>query len=371
MRKIVFVIGIMGNGGAERVVATLSNYLSKKKYDISIITIYGDRKDYQLDENVKYIPIICKSENKLYRPIERIKTIRQKLKAINPNCVISFLADVNIHTLFATRGLNIPLILSERNDPNNDPSIRWQRVIRNKIYRWCDGIVFQTIGALEYFNTLLSPKVNRIVIPNPVSSQLPYHLQDEKCTRFITACRLSKQKNLPLMIDAVFELVKKGYDCTLDIFGDGPLKPILEDYINTIDLSNRIKLKGFSPNIHYEMTQSVAFVISSNYEGISNSMLEALAIGLPVIATDCPIGGAKDSIEDGVNGFLVPVGDKESLAFAMERVLNSDKLRKKIGSEAMKIREKLSIEVIGECWHQFIEEVIHNIIQHNQDEEGK
>lgn len=358
MRKIVFVIGIMGNGGAERVIATLSNYLSKKNYDISIITIYGDRTDYQLEENVKHLPIICKSKNKIFRPIERIRIIKQNLKAINPDCVISFLTDVNIHTLFATRGLNIPLILSERNDPNNDPSIRWQRVIRNKIYRWCDGIVFQTNDAMGYFKNYLPSKVKRIVIPNPVSSQLPYHLQDEKCTRFITACRLNKQKNLPLMIDAVSELVKKGYDCTLDIFGDGPLKPILEDYIHAINLSDRIKLKGFSTNIHKEMTQSLAFVISSNYEGISNSMLEALAIGVPVIATDCPIGGAKDSIENGVNGFLVPVGDKDSLVSAMERVLNSDKLRKQIGSEAMKIREKLSVEVIGECWHRFIEENI-------------
>ena len=354
MKKIVFVIGIMGNGGAERVIAALSNYLSRKKYEISIITIYGNRQDYQLDSAIKHYPIICKSKSKLYRPIERILEVRKLIKKISPKCVISFLTDVNIHVLFAMCGMKCPLILSERNDPNNDPSEKWQRMLRDKIYSWCDAIVFQTKDAAAYFDHKLSVNISREIIPNPITPNLPYYVFENNRYRLITACRLTKQKNLPLMIDAFSEILARGYNCTLDIYGDGPLKCSLQKYIKDKHLAKNVRLCGFSKKIHEEMLNSKAFIISSDYEGISNSMLEALAIGVPVIATDCPIGGARDSIRNGVNGLLVPVGDKNALITAMEQILNEPRLCEELSRESVKIRKRLSIECIAEKWIDII-----------------
>jgi len=357
MKKIVFIIGIMGNGGAERVVAILSNYLSKKEYDVSVITIYGNRQDYQLDNKVKHYPIICKSVSRILRPLERIRKVRRVIKSIEPDSVISFLTDVNIHTLFAMIGLKYPLILSERNDPNNDPSERWQRMLRNIIYSRCDGIVFQTKDAAAYFDRILSFKIHKEIIPNPISPNLPYYSFGENKRRFITACRLTPQKNLPLMIDAFAEIIQKGYDCMLDIFGDGPLKEELTKYIEKKQLTTKIHLCGFSKCIYDEMLNSLAFIISSDYEGISNSMLEALAIGLPVIATDCPIGGARDSICNGVNGLLVPVGNKMELVRAMEKILKFSELGENLSRESVKIRKLLSIDNIADKWIDIIKRV--------------
>lgn len=354
MNKITFIIGIMGNGGAERVISILSDIFVKKDYQVSIITIYGDKIDYKLNSKVKHIPIKCSSKWRLFRSIERCIFLRKYYINQKPDVVISFLADVNIHSLIAGLFTNTKIIVSERNDPNQDPKNRLIRKIRNIVYRRADGLVYQTPDAKRYFRYL--SKKNNVIIPNPIKDNLPFPYRGERKKEIVTACRLSQQKNLVMMIDA-FNIIQNIYkEYKLIIYGEGPLREKLEQYIEEKGLREKVFLPGFSKNLHYDMLKAKMFVISSNYEGISNSMLEALAIGLPVIATDCPIGGSRIFIKNGFNGVLVNIGDTKAMAEAMINIIENDQYSKKLSSNAATIRKKLSTEVIGDMWINFVEQ---------------
>ncbi len=361
MNKVLFVIGTLGNGGAERVIATLSNNFNLKGIKVKIILIYGNRCDYMVNSNVELSTITCTNKFRLFRPFERFQKIRKSIIDFKPDCVISFLADVNIHTLISMCNLNIPLIVCERNDPEKDPSRKWVRYLRDKIYKYADGFVFQTPDAMKYFDGKISTYKLRTIISNPLTQDLPFHTFVDGNRRIITACRLNSQKNLILMIDAVSNVVKSGVNCELDIYGMGPLQNKLENYINELKMDEYIHLKGFSNNIHTEMQNSCMFVISSDYEGISNSMLEALAIGVPVIATDCPVGGARMFIENNISGILTKVGDRYELEEAIKRILNDPYKAEEMGRKASEIRKLLNIENISNEWINFIRVVINNV----------
>lgn len=358
MKKIAFVIGTMGNGGAERVIAAISNEMVKKNIKIKIITIYGRKQDYPLNTLIELHPILCKNKIRVLRPFERFKKIRKEIVEFSPDCIISFLADVNIHTIIASNGLHIPLIVCERNDPKQDPEKKWERKLRDILYKKADAFTFQTDEAADYFKKIIPRNKKRIIIQNPLTPGLPVFSYNSNTKRLITACRLNPQKNLKMMIDAVSEVHNMGVTCTLDIFGEGPMREELQQYINEKGLQEIIKLRGFSHNIHEEMLRSVAFIISSDYEGISNSMIEALAIGMPVIATDCPVGGARMYIDNNKTGWLVPVGDRDAFASAIMDVLSNPNKAVLLGQRAMQIRNELDVKKITDQWIRFIKSVI-------------
>ncbi|MDF2948214.1 MAG: putative glycosyltransferase [Sedimentibacter sp.] len=356
MKKITFVVGIMGNGGAERVISVLSNIFAAKGYQIYVITIYGEKTDYELNPSVVHISFKCKSRMRVFRPLERCIFLRNYYKTKKPDIVISFLADVNIYSLIAALFTKTKVIVSERNDPNQDPKSNMIRKLRNIVYWFADGLVYQTPDAKKYFEYL--DKKKNAIIPNPIKDNLPNPYQGVRKNKIVTACRLDYQKNLIMMIDAFDMLQKKHEGYKLMIYGEGPLRNELENYILKKGLNTKVFLKGFSNNIHYEILKSKIFAISSDYEGISNSMLEALALGLPVIATDCPIGGTRMFIKNEINGVLVNVGDADAMAEAMIRIVEDDAFAKKLSVNAVNIREKLSAVIIANMWLDFINKII-------------
>lgn len=357
MKRIMFVIGIMGNGGAERVIAALANTMVRSDISVRIVTIFGSRQDYTLDSNIELCHIECENSFSVFRTIERMQKLRKAIRDFSPDCIVSFLADVNIYTILTSIGMKIPVIVSERNDPQKSPKQKWMRKLRNVLYPFANGYVFQTQDAAVYFDGILKNKKTTI-IPNPLTPDLPTHNDNINSSRLITACRLNPQKNLKLMIDAVRDVINGGVYCTLDIYGDGPLKNELINYIDEIKMREYIQLKGFSKDIYNEMVNSAGFLISSDYEGISNSMLEALAIGVPVVATDCPVGGARMFIHHNENGLLVPVGDCKKFKMAVQELLvNKEKVRQ-MGEKAKQIREQLNVNIITAKWLSFIDSVV-------------
>ena len=183
---------------------------------------------------------------------------------------------------------------------------------------------------------------------------MPYWDLDQSKKRIIAVNRITKQKNLPMLIKA-FDLVKDKFpDYKLHIYGRGEAENEIRQLIAQLNLNSRVELKGFSNNIYEEIKKSRLYVISSDYEGLSNSMLEALAIGIPVIATDCPIGGAKEYITDGVNGMLVNCGDIQVLSKKIELLLMNDEMSKKFSTESIKIRKQLNPDRIVNIWEQLI-----------------
>ena len=228
-----------------------------------------------------------------------------------------------------------------------------KRLVRNFIYYVADKCVFQTQDAKKYFPRRIQTKSK--VIQNPINPNMPTRYKGAKQEVIITACRLSPQKNLPMLIQAFNMLLKNHPEYSLEIYGRGAQEEALRKLIHSMGLDEKVLLPGFAENIYDIMNQSSMYVSSSNYEGISNSMLEAMALGLPVVVTDCPAGGARMVVQDGENGLLVPVGDTESMYLAMKRVIEEPGLAERLGNEAYKVRERFAIEKIAREWLDVIE----------------
>jgi GalNAc-alpha-(1->4)-GalNAc-alpha-(1->3)-diNAcBac-PP-undecaprenol alpha-1,4-N-acetyl-D-galactosaminyltransferase len=352
--KIMFTVGTMGNGGAERVVSVLANRFVEEGHQVLITQLYSHKCDYELNSRIKLNCVAPDGSQGMTRSIKTITLLRDFLKAERPDVIISFLANVNIYTIIASRGLGIPVIGSERNDPKREPSKFYLKVLRLICYSFVDGIVFQTKDAQQYFSKVIQKKST--IIANPIVVNLPEPYKGEREKNIVSVCRLSSQKNLKLLIDSFEIFYKNNRDYRLIIFGEGEQREELECYINDINASNRISLPGFMKNVHEKIVNSSMFILSSDYEGMPNSLLEAMAMGLPCISTDCPIGGPRQFIESYENGILVPVNDKEALSEAMIMISNNKNMASKFGENAVSIKNELAVELVVEQWMRWIDD---------------
>ena len=268
--------------------------------------------------------------------------------AINGDVIIAFLYGAIRDTAFSMLGSNKRLIISDRSDPAREPAGRFRRIIRTLSYCFTDAIVFQTTDAKNYFPSFIQKK--GCIIPNPVSNSLPAANIDDAEKIVIAAGRFDPQKNFPLLIRSFARLNRDYPDYKLHIYGKGYLENELKKLVLDLGLSESVEFPGFVSDIASRMSKASLYVSSSDYEGISNSMLEAMAIGIPTICTDCPVGGAREMIKNGENGLLVSVRDEEELYLAMKKVLSDKDIARKLSENSKKIKEQLSEKVIFERW---------------------
>lgn len=351
--KIMFTVGTMGSGGAERVVSVLANKFKKYGHEVLITQLYNHKCDYALRNGIKLNCVA--SVNDTSRSIKIIQKLRKYIKAEKPDVIISFLANINIYTILSSRGLGIPVIASERNDPNREPAKKYLKILRTLCYLFVDGLVFQTKEAREYFSKRLQKK-SRIIF-NPLVEGLPERCKGSRNQNIVTVCRLGRQKNLKLLIDA-FELFNKRHDgYQLIIYGKGEQRKELKNYIAELRATERIFLPGFVADVHDRIKDSCMFILSSDYEGMPNALLEAMAIGIPCISTDCPIGGPRELIKQYKNGILIPVGNLNKLVSAMEYIVMNQDQAIYMGKKATDIAEILSADKIVKEWEVLVRDV--------------
>ena len=350
MKNIIFITNYFGHGGAATVMKTIIERLPEDKYNIKLISFLDDDKKYKIPENVEYINVdIHKKETRIEK-IKKILNVRKIIKQNKETIVVSFEFFINMRTILACLFLKNSIIISERNDPSKSGYKR--KKLRNFLYRFCDILVCQTNDAKDYFPDYIRKKT--VVIPNPVKDNLPKRFEGERIKKIVTFCRVEKQKNLPMMLDAFKEVQIKFPDYCLEIYGDGKEKENIVMYAKKINLEKSVKFYDFIPDIHSKIINYAMFISTSDFEGISNSMLEAMAIGLPTICTDCPCGGAKMVIHDKENGILSPVNDSHTFAKKMIDTLENKELLKKISENASKVRDEFSSEKICRKWEDLI-----------------
>lgn len=360
MKKIVFVLEQLYGGGAERVTNALANEMCKMpECEVHILTYRQDEKnEYPQDSRVVRHDLgqTEADPNGLRGILRRVRYLRRTIRKIEPWCVVSLATPKTVCLLTtAMVGLDIPLVLSERNDPVRFPAEKLVRVLRVLCYRRATGVVFQTHEAMKFFDQSIQKKA--VVICNPITGSLPERFVGERQKRVVNVCRLDPQKNLPLLI-AAFSLIAEEYPThTLCIYGDGPLRTQLTEQCRALGLQDRVLLPGYSNNIYEDIREAALFVSSSDYEGISNSMLEAIALGVPSICTDCPAGGARETIRNGENGLLVPVGDAQAMAAAMRRVLSDEEFSKILSRKGSELRYRISAEAVATRWMEFLEKL--------------
>lgn len=340
--KIVFVIPDMPGGGTERVVALLANEYCRRGIDVDILLFAGHESAYPLDERIKIVSVGNPSGGRFAARIDRVRRMR-RYYAENEGCQIwAFSVMGAVFSVIAAWGQKHLFLVSERNDPNKYD----HQKIRNLAYRFADVIVCQTPDAVRQFPGWISRKA--VVIPNPVDvgGLQPYEGVRDK--RIVAVGRLEPQKNHQLLLRAFAGFVKNHAEYTLEIYGKGELEGELKTLSRTLGIEQNVLFRGFSRRVKEEINHAAMYVLSSDYEGISNSMLEAIALGIPVIATDCPIGGSSMYIEDGVNGLLVPVGEAETMTAAMNRIADDQEFAASISAEGRKLREQNRVEQIAD-----------------------
>ena len=365
VKKVLFHIHAMGRGGAERVVSILASALVNDGIEVTLVTLWKEKNEYEIPEKVKRITIDDKlnKTGKIEKTLGRYTVLRKVIKDEEPDIVISFCNKANFRASISMQGLKTPLIVSVRNNPDMDyRPYRLQTMIMEKK---ASGCVFQTEYAKEYFSKRLQDK--SVIIWNPIDEKYikadanPEWNSDNKVKRIVSVGRIARQKNHMVMFKA-FETVKDEHpDAVLELYGedfkDGSFAE-LKDYIEKRGLDKVVKYMGLSSHIEEDIKDAYMFVMSSDYEGMPNALMEAMALGLPVISTDCPCGGPAMLIENGVNGILTPVKDYESMAEAMKKLLDDEDNRNRMAREALKIRDKADIESIYGSWKEYIGKTI-------------
>jgi glycosyltransferase involved in cell wall biosynthesis len=356
--KILFVIGDLKYGGAERVVTNLVNSLCEYEHNIYVLVFNDGETDYKISNKAKIIIANKNTRNKFTTFFSTIKYIRRLLKEVKTDVVVSFLSDNNIYTLISSLGLKKKIIISERNDPHKTPSQWYYRFLRKIMYPLSNGFVFQTDDAKKYFPKKIQNK--SVIIENPVAlhSKDFKDIYNDSPRNIVTVGRLSKQKNQLMLINVFSRLIKLYPEISLTIYGVGELKNQLKAAIHENNLKSKIILMGKERDLISKLKDYDLFVLNSNFEGIPNALLEAMSVGLPCISTDCPIGGPRSLIDDQINGILIPVQDEDKLFEAIKKVIDTKNLAQNLGTEAKKVNIKYNIEKITFKWLEYIESII-------------
>lgn len=309
------------------------------------------KKAYDVSERVQILYFFSESKVKPVQIAKKIIRLRRFLKQHQEASVVAMLPFETLYTHIACIGLPNRTVFSLRNDPKNMKGISGG-IIRNIIYVKADRIVFQTETAKAFFSKRIQE--HSCVIPNPVSKGLPAPYTGERKKEIVSVGRLEPQKNHTLLLEAFADIHRKHPDWKLVIYGQGSLLNNLKELCRKLGIFNDVQFRGFISDIPEHIAQSGMFVLASDYEGISNAMLEAMAMGIPCICTDCPAGGARMMIKDHKNGILVPVGEKSCLARAMLELIENPSLADTLSEEAVKIRDTLSVGKIAEKWRELL-----------------
>lgn len=312
MHKVVLYIGSLSRGGAERVIATLANYLNKKGVSCVVVTTYQRENEYELEEGIKRIILSTPKKRRIisrfFCNISQLLKLRNVVKKEHPNTVLSFMGEPNFRMLLSCLGLKTRKVISIRNDPSKEYPTVISRFFAKILFRLADHIVFQTEDARKWFPASIRNKSS--IILNPVDDVFFNTKFDGVSHDFVTTGRLTPQKNHKVLINAFAKIADKIND-NLYIYGEGELRAELEQLVSDLNMQGRVFLPGAVKNVANVIKSAKLFVLSSDYEGLPNSLMEAMALGIPCIATDCPCGGPRMLLNDD---FLISVGDEIYLA---------------------------------------------------------
>lgn len=356
-KKIGFVIGTLSSGGAERVISTLSNELIER-FDITIITFAKSTPFYTLDDRIKVVSCMAKADKpksmldslKLnYNLAKRISSI-SKQEGIN--ILIGFITSANVLTVIAAKLNGIPSIISERNNPLVEDVPRLWEILRKYTYPKTDALVLQTNGIKKLYEKKIRPhKIT--ILPNPISADLSklraFNPKEENI--ILSVGRLDKNKCHDELITAFHTINPKSWK--VKIIGDGNKKQELTELIKKYDLTNRIEIISKVKNIDKYYNEASIFVFTSKTEGFPNALMEAMHFGLPCISTDCNFGPS-DLINNGENGFLIPVNDQERLTEKLSQLISDKNLQQKFSENAIRTSEKYMSKNVVSQWEALI-----------------
>ncbi len=357
--KITIFIGGLSGGGAERVACNLANHLAVNNR-VTILSMADDEATYGLDSKVERVNLITAEERKnvLYNFLLRYWRLYKYVGSSKDDAFVIMLP-ITILMFFSLRWrTKAKVIASERNLPSTYPA--WQQWLLRRLATKADGWVFQTRKQMLWYG-IKNSITGQTIIPNAINSIFVLNKEKAEVIRnnkIVNVGRLNPQKNQALLIKAFASISLNFPHYVLSLYGDGGLKESLLALSKELGVEKKVEFNGFVKDIKSEISNAALFVLSSDFEGMPNALMEAMALGLPCVSTDCGGGGARALIKDEINGLLVPCNDVEALANAMEKLLRERDIAEKLGKEAQKICFDLSPSKIYDEWECFIAKII-------------
>ena len=348
--KISFFIGSMCRGGAERVISILANDYCARGWDVDIVLLLQNTVEYDLDSRIRIVDITKKSGGYLKNAPRWMGGIRKYLKDRKPDRVVSFVGRINALVLTASIGMKLPVVISERNDPKHDGRGAFMQWYCNRIYHRAKAIVYQNEHEKSCFSKSLEKK--GCIIPNPVSVAA---VKTEPGTTVVTAGRLIEQKNQKILVSAMAQVHNTYPDVKCRIYGEGNLRAPLQAQIDELGLQDIVTLEGNVKDIHQRLADCGIFALTSNFEGLSNALIEAMQVGLACITTDYP--GARELITDGETGLVVPMNDSDAVAAAIVKLIeNKNGYADTLATQGQAFAANFRADVVLQQWHNVIEE---------------
>lgn len=370
--SVKFILPGLTAGGSEHVVSFVANRLAQSGFDVSIMSFEasGSKPYYKTDERIRieYLDVPISKRGPLgvladiWRRAFRLRAVFRKQR---PHLVISLLTRSNVIAVLAAMGSDIPVIVSERNNPvRQQPGKVWQ-ALRRFTYARAYGLVTMTRGALECFPPHMRKR--SWVIPNMADYQDFKPRFDNEVKVMTAVGRLVDQKGFDLLIESWALVAADHPDWHLRIWGEGPDRAALEALAKQKGVADSVEMPGVSSAPGRWIEEADAFVLSSRFEGWGLVLGEAMAAGLPSISFDCPFGPA-DMMTDGEDGLLVREGDVAALAAAMARIMGDSALRQRLGTEALRAADRFSPDRIGGMWEATIRDVLSDLTKEKVQE---
>ena len=357
--KIAFLINSLGRGGAEHVVVNLAGYFQRQGHEVLLVTSRRLPEEYHvtfpikrrlLEEEIEGAPF-----GRVGKVAARLLHLRRIWKEEAPDVVLSFIGKMNLYALLSAAGMHLPVIVSVRSDPDREYPSPLQKKLADLLFRRAAGVIFQTQDAKRAF----SPAVQRLgaVLPNALDESFvrPCY-EGERRDEIVMVGRLDENKNHALLFRAFAGMAKEYPHVTIALYGSGlpgsDTEPMLRALARELEIADQVLFMGRQSGIREKIERARLFVLASDYEGMPNALLEAMASGLAVISTDCPCGGPRSVIRHMENGILIPVGDEAALAGALRLLLDDPALAERLGREAAKVSRELSPERVYRLWQE-------------------
>lgn len=363
MLKIAFHLNCLEQGGAERVVTNLAHQFQEQGHEVWIATEWFGENEFRLSCGIRRVHVgLTDEDQKAPRPVQilrRITHLRRFVREERPDVLIAFAQKANYRALMATVGMKIPVIISIRTDPVGHYDSLADRIQIPLLFPRASGCVFQTEGQRDFFPKGTQRK-SRIIL-NPVNPKyLDVPKPEARSKTVVQSGRLVDFKNQLMLIRAFVKVHERHPDYDLKIYGGDSLdgtKELLEALIAEKKAESYVTLMGASDELEKVLPGAAAYAFSSDWEGLPNALLEAMALGLPIVATDCPCGGPRTVMKDGYNGLLVPIKDEERMAEGICYLIEHPKEAERMGENARKIAEIANGQAVYEEWCDYIEEV--------------
>lgn len=355
----------MEPGGVQRVMSILANYFAEHHVKVTLITLSEEPAFYPLHESVCHIKLSIMGCNRFkpfrilgtaLRSLNCISKTRKLAEQIRPDVALCFMDMPSAVGTFALKNTGVPVVISERMCPGYGLTFR-MKLLKRMAYSLAEGYVFQTKQAQSCYSERI--RIRSRVIPNPLSQGIPAPWEAARTRRIVAVGRLTEQKGFDTLLYAFQGVAEKIPDYNLTIYGNGPLRDDLLLLSRKLNIQERVEFIDAVPDIWERIKDAACLVMPSRSEGFPNILLEALALGLPVVATDCP-NGPSEMIRNGENGRLVPVDDIEALTEAIHHTLVDSSWTDHLSKTAEQICKQYACENICNQWEAYLSEILHD-----------